>query len=302
MKKKTTIAITVILASILIWYLFIKKYDYVVTFKEKTAPGTIFQGTLDWGDNIKNQDFIESKIISGTPFSKIVQELKTLDSTIVFEWFYKGINDSTTQVKVGVINPKHSILNRIRLPFSSVGIKQFAINKVVQFKKGLDQHLEKHKVKINGFSEIPRQFCAYIQLESDLQNKAQQMIANNSNIMVFLKENNIEIIGKPFLEVNDWDIPNQKIKYNYCFPVKKQDSLPGHNEIKFKNIVARKSIKATYYGNYRTSDRAWFALYDYALRNHLKIEEKPFEIFYDNPFSGGNELEWKAEIYMPIVE
>jgi effector-binding domain-containing protein len=33
--------------------------------------------------------------------------------------------------------------------------------------------------------------------------------------------------------------------------------------VKFKTIPAVKGLQATYFGNFRTSDRAWFALLDY---------------------------------------
>lgn len=302
MKKKTAIFGILILVFGLIWYLFIKKYDYVVTFKVKTAPGTIFQGTLDWGDNLMKTDLISSQTVSKTTFSNIVQELKLKDSTLIFEWFYTGINDSVSKVKVGVIDKKNSFLNRINLPFSSDGIKQIAVNKVNNFKSVLEQHLKKHIVKMNGISEIPEQYCAYISIESTMETKAQQMISNNSAIMLFLRDNHIQIVGKPFLEIYEWDIQNQKVKYNYCFPIKQSDSLPQNNEVKFKKINSKKALKATYYGNYRTSDRAWFTIYDYAIRNDVRIEHTPLEIFYNNPFTGGNELEWRAEIYMPIAE
>ena len=301
MKKKSTLAILSILLVGLGWYLFIKKYDYVVTFKEKTSPGTLFQGTLDWAENLKRIDSVDSKITFKQSFSSIIQELKTKDSTITFHWSYAGINDSITKVKVGIIDTENSLLNRLLLPFTANGIKQFSVSKLWHFKNSLDKHLKKHKVKIDGDAIMPEQFYAYISIESTLQQKAQNMIANNSYIMVFLKENNIQIIGKPIVEVVSWNIPEQKISYNYGFSIKEADSLPFHKDIKYKRILSKKAIKATYYGNYRTSDRAWFALYDYAKRNNLKIEEKPIEIFYDNPFSGGNELEWRAEVFMPLA-
>lgn len=301
MKKLVIIGISSFLAVSLIWYLFIKKYDYVVTFKEKTAPGTIFQGTIDWAENLKKTDSVDSKITFKQSFSSIIQELKTKDSIITFHWSYTGINDSITSVEVGVKDTKNSLLNRILLPFKANGIKQFSVSKLWDFKNSLDKHLKKHKVKIDGEVIMPEQFYAYVSIKSTLQQKAQNMIANNSYIMVFLKENNIKIIGKPIIEVVSWNIPEQKISYNFGFPIKKVDSLPLHKDIKYKSITAKKSIKATYYGNYKTSDRAWFALYDYAKRNNLKMIEKPFEIFYNNPFSGGNELEWRAEVFMPLA-
>ena len=49
-----------------------------------------------------------------------------------------------------------------------------------------------------------------------------------------------------------------------------------------------------------TSDRAWFALLNYAQNKGIAVEEKPIEVFYNNPNMGGDELSWKTEVYMPI--
>ncbi|MDP3314028.1 hypothetical protein [Lutibacter sp.] len=302
MKKKIILGIVLLFSLLILWYLFVKKYDYIVTFKEKTSPGTIFHGALEWNENLIKSDLIESKIIKEIAFSNIKQEFKIKDSTIVFNWDFEGINDSITKVTVGVIDAKNSILNRIMLPFTSNGIKQFAINKVVSFKSGLEQHLDKHKVKFRGISEIPEIFCAYVNVESTLEGKAQEMIANNSTVMVFLNENNIKMVGNPFIEVTSWDIVNKNIKFNYCFPVEKMNYLPKHPMVFFKQITAKKALNTTYFGNYRTSDRAWFSVYDHALRNNIKLTNMPLEIFYNNPYMGGNELEWRAEIFIPIEE
>ena len=95
-------------------------------------------------------------------------------------------------------------------------------------------------------------------------------------------------------------IKNDSIQYNFCFPIKQSDSLPKHPEIKYKRYYEKDAIKATYNGNYITSDRAWYALKEYADRNNIEIDLTPIEIFYNNPNMGGDELQWKAEIFMPI--
>ncbi len=61
-----------------------------------------------------------------------------------------------------------------------------------------------------------------------------------------------------------------------------------------------KGLKATYYGNFRTSDRAWFALQDYAERNNLQLEHRVLEHFLANPFNGGEELEWETKVIIPF--
>jgi effector-binding domain-containing protein len=60
-------------------------------------------------------------------------------------------------------------------------------------------------------------------------------------------------------------------------------------------------LKATYYGNFRTSDRAWFALMDHAKKHNLKLENKVLEHFLSNPFNGGEELQWETKIIIPFA-
>ena len=55
-----------------------------------------------------------------------------------------------------------------------------------------------------------------------------------------------------------------------------------------------------YNGNYITSDRAWYELLDDAERKNIEVHQTPVEVFYNNPNYGGDELNWKAEIYMPL--
>ena len=65
---------------------------------------------------------------------------------------------------------------------------------------------------------------------------------------------------------------------------------------------AKKALMAIYNGNYITSDRAWYALLDYAEKNEIPITGLPLEIFYNNPNMGADEKNWKAEVFMPFAE
>ena len=72
--------------------------------------------------------------------------------------------------------------------------------------------------------------------------------------------------------------------------------------IQYKQYNQVTALKAVYNGNYITSDRAWYALLDYAKQNNIAVNNNPVEVFYNNPNYGGDEMRWKAEIYMPIKE
>jgi len=43
-------------------------------------------------------------------------------------------------------------------------------------------------------------------------------------------------------------------------------------------------------------------LLDYAENHDIVVDKKPLEVFYSNPNFGGDELQWEAEIFMPIKE
>ncbi|MEH6777641.1 MAG: AraC family transcriptional regulator, partial [Maribacter arcticus] len=70
----------------------------------------------------------------------------------------------------------------------------------------------------------------------------------------------------------------------------------------YKKLETTKGIKAIYNGNYITSDRAWYALLRYAKTNGLNVAPNPIEIFYNNPDMGGNSLNWKTEVYLPLID
>jgi len=132
--------------------------------------------------------------------------------------------------------------------------------------------------------------------------KARGMMQNYSLLTSILSAENITMNGTPFVEITNWNTQNDSIAYNFCFPVIKSDSLPVDSRIQYKQYNGAKALKATYNGNYITSDRAWYALVDYAENNDIKIDKKPLEVFYSNPNFGGDELQWKAEIFMPIKD
>ena len=134
-----------------------------------------------------------------------------------------------------------------------------------------------------------------------MQEKAQKMIREDGVITGYLGQNTIPIIGKPYVEILKWDQKTEQLEFNYCFPIAKNTVYVENPVVKFKSIPALKGITATYYGNFRTSDRAWFAILDYAKRNKIELNAKPLEHFLDNPFNGGNELEWKTEIIIPFA-
>ena len=220
--------------------------------------------------------------------------------TLEYTWDINSINDSVTNVSVGVKELNNSIYNRLTAPFFSTSFKEVQIKKITDFRDGLNKHAKTFKVTIDGEATSEETFVAYINLKSVLQEKAQTMIRNDAVITGFLQQNNIKIVGKPYVEVLNWNLDNETLDFNYCFPINKNLKLIDNGVVKFKTIPAAKGLQATYFGNFRTSDRAWFALLNYAKRHDIKLTNKPLEHFLANPFNGGDELTWETKIIMPF--
>jgi effector-binding domain-containing protein len=292
----------VFLMGFLVWYFFIKPFDYIVTFKAKTSPGTLFIGVEEW--NLINQklDSFTYKINDKKAYSFINETINTNGLTLEVVWNFKSINDSVTYVVAGITQKKKSIYNRVTIPFSDTKFEEIVINTIKDFKEDIENQLEKRfKVKYIGMDTIPEITYAYMEFKNiNMRNKAEQMMKYNARLFQFINQNNLKDGKFPFLVIDKWDLNKNTINFRFGFPIKLKDSMPIHKDIKYDVIKPKKALKAIYNGNYRTSDRGWFALHEYAKRHKVKVENKPLEIFYDNPFYGGDELKWKAEIYLPI--
>lgn len=299
--KKYIIGFSGFLLIFLAWYLFIKKSDYCISFKVNTATGTVFQGVQEWSATQYLNQKESYTTLEMRNFDFIKQEMRKENSNILYTWDIKSINDSTTSVTVSIKDLNNSIFNRLTVPFFNTNFKVEQIKKITDFRNGLRKHLDAFKVKIDGEGSSNEVFVAYINLKSVLQEKAQTMIANDEIITGFLQQNNIKIIGKPYVEIENWNLDKETLDFNYCFPIDKNTKVIQDNNVKFKVIPAHKGLTATYYGNFRTSDRAWFALLDYANKNGIKLENKPLEHFLANPFNGGDELQWETKIIIPFA-
>ncbi len=300
--KKTKILIAIILFGSLTWYLLIKPYDYIVRFKVKTSPGALFSGVEEWSLLNQKKDSFSYKITDKKAYKYIHETLQIDEMLLEMNWNFKSINDSITKVVVGITEKENSVYNRISAPFLNTLFKNTAIKTIQDFKDGIDYQLKtKYRVKYIGIETIPEINYAYIESKNiDLRNKAREMMKNNTTLLDFLTKHKLKGGEHPFLLVNKWNLNKNTIDFRFCFPIKQNDSLPAHKDMKFDILRPKKALKAIYNGNYMTSDRAWFALHEYAKRHTIEIEQTPLEIFYNNPHNGGDELKWKAEIFMPI--
>lgn len=300
-RKKIALLLGLLFSLFLVWYLFLKKSDYCISFKVKAATGIIFQGVQEWSfaQSVSQKETYIT--LEKKNFDFIKQEMNKGNTRMEYTWEMKSINDSVTSINVSIKDFNNSIYNRLTAPFFSTSFKVEQIKKITSFKDALENHIKNFKVKIEGEGSSEDTYVAYINLKSVMQEKAQTMIRNDEIITGYLQQNKIKIIGSPYVEIVNWNQDTETLNFNYCFPIEKDAAIVKSEVVHFKTIPALKGLKATYYGNFRTSDRAWFTLLDYAKKNDIKLDNKPLEHFLANPFNGGNELEWETKIIIPYA-
>ncbi|GAA4816142.1 GyrI-like domain-containing protein [Litoribaculum gwangyangense] len=289
---------------ILGWYMFVKPEDYIIKFKVAASPGVLLRQVEEWSLLQNKMDSLSSTLNNKIPFEVIEQSITKGDMSLEINWSFKLINDSITQVLVGVLENENSMYNRITAPFLNTNFKKMSIGLVQDYISGIEYRLKNEfKVKFQGVEKITELRYAYIKIEDiNMLDKASKMMEINDKLVKFLNDNEIKDGELPFLIVDRWNFHENTIDFKYCFPVKHKDTLPSHSLIRYGKLPSGKALKAIYNGNYRTSDRAWFTLHDYAKRHGIAIQNKPIEFFKNNPFLGGDELTWVTEVYMPILD
>ena len=295
--KKIILFIGIILIVGVVWYLFIKPNDYQVNLKVKTFPGTINQIIKTWNNTLDGSKMIEQE--SGD-LLRLKQQIQFGDSIHIYSWHIVPETDSTSKVKVFIKDPQHSFKNKLTVPFSDTDFEKRSRKTLLDFNKKLNEHISNFKVKIIGKQHIDSTFCACTTQTTTQFGKARGMMKDFPLLDGFLATNGLKLNGRPFLEVTKWDMVKDSLTFNFCYPIIKSDTLPQHPDLSYKQSPLINAIKAEYYGNYITSDRAWYALLDYAKKNNLEINALPIEVFHNNPNMGGEELKWKTEVYLPL--
>ncbi len=295
--KRIVFGVLILLIGVFTWYLLIKKYDYEITFNANLAPQGVYhqvKKTKPGEHNTKKENIINT--------SSLTQEVTVDHEKVILDWHFKRIQDTITKIRVGIVSKEHSIQNRLRVLVGSSTMVKLVKEDLINFRKQLKRYTSTFKVIIEGETDIPAMETLSVSSKIKRSGKAEEMMTHNSYLYPKLVERNVSKSGFPFVKIKNWNQEKDIIHLDFGFPIVYTDSLPVDSKITYTKVASQKALKATYYGNYRTSDEAWFILLEHAIAHHISVDLKPLEIFYNNPMQGGNELQWKAEVFLPIIE
>jgi len=281
-----------------IWYFLLKDYQYQVSFNTNEPPAVMFKHILDW-DSYK-RDNEEISLIDKQKYSEIVQSLNYGDSSFVYKWRLKRNPDGGTKITAYISDTRNKFIQQLTVPFGANDFVHRSIKNVKDVANAQKLIAETYNVHSISDTTIQQKYCAYLPLRSSINDKAPAMLQGIALIMEYIKGNEIELTGDPFLQVTEWDEEQEMISFDFCFPIKQMDSMPPHPSVLLKTTETVEGIKAEFNGNYRDSEVAWYYLLDHANEKGIDVISKPLEIYQNDPHAGGDPLTWKAQVFLPL--
>jgi effector-binding domain-containing protein len=274
--------------------------DYQAHFTVKATPDIAYYNILNWNIWNRNESSFKIDILNKTPVSNISQKVSLIDTTFIFKWEFKKLNDSITMVRAYVSDPDRKFYNRLTVPFINTRFKNGVRNNLLDIKTRMELMLEKFHYKFTGYHPFEKKSCVYINLKSTPGGKARAMMLNVTELNQFVKKNKLELDGNPFLIIHDWNESKDSVNFDFCFPISRIGAVPEHPKIKFMTVDSMEALKTDFYGNYSITNIIWYNLAEEVKKQGYRSNNKLIEVYFNDPHSGGNDLEWKAEIYMGI--
>ncbi|CAM4045142.1 GyrI-like domain-containing protein [Gillisia hiemivivida] len=307
MKKIILLFLTLLLSG-LIWYLFIKKYDYQFTMDAKYGPGNSYHDILEW--KRFNPELTEDNIavIQGEPFKNLTQKVNSFsNSQIEFYWEFEKRNDSLTEVVLNVRSEENSLVNRLDIinPFVKSKYIDSLKQNLLTFRQRLKNEQTAYRIQITDSIIIsPALDCiCHISENIPVKGKAIEMVGTIDILEDYILNRNLKLTGNPFVKIIKWNREENIIDFEFCFPVNLVQDIRPTEEVKFRQFPSSTALKAVFNGNYRLSHKAWFDLLYTADEKNLKTQGLPLEVFYNNPnVESTPSPTWKAVIYLPVAE
>ena len=118
MKKIIRIGAIALLVG-LIWLLFLKPNDYVAVVEAKTTAGVINQTLKTWSKALDS-----SEIRQGVDLNSLSQTVVFNDSAYAFEYDIHAVNDSLSEVRIGVNLEKNNWGLRLSISFQILILRE----------------------------------------------------------------------------------------------------------------------------------------------------------------------------------
>jgi effector-binding domain-containing protein len=162
---------------------------------------------------------------------------------------------------------------------------------------------KKFDITVNGITEYGGGFYLYKTSNANNNNISSVMAQQFGSITSYMAQHSIGFNGMPLTVYQTMNMEDGTVIMSNGIPVKEKIDTSDSTDILCGYIPKTKVLKTTLKGNYTNLSQAWKTAMAYVAENNLvPSEEKPFEIYTNDPADFPNPADWITEIYIPIKE
>ena len=276
-----------------------KKPDTKITYSEQTKG---VGGSYSWEDD---DGVGNMKTISATPYESIEQSMQfdNYEPSKV-TWSFTPTENGKTNVTWTMKGDKVPFVFKLYAVFSGGFDKMIGPD----FERGLEkldsivvESTKKYEITINGITEYGGGFYLYKTINAKDSNISQKMAEQYGSLMNYVTQNNIAMAGMPLTVYNEMNTENGTVIMSNGLPVNQKIEVSEDTDISCGYLPKTSVLKTTLTGNYTNLADAWDVALKYIADNNLvQSEEKPFEIYTNDPGEFPNPANWITEIYIPL--
>lgn len=278
-----------VLLTCIVGYFTLLPFDYKITFKSTNAPWLFY--------HIIQLNQQEVTLIKQGENELAFESKPKEDSNYRLVWNMQSLENEETSVEVEVHFTQNRISEKMKILLGQSHAVNQTLDELKKLTDGLVTESSQYRWDTLQEDQIGSASCLCKSIESKISEKANQMNKNIDGIARYLP------IGKkdpPRLYINDMDLEEQTIQFDFCFPLPKKYELP---ELKDETLFvteqpAIKGYAQAFFGNFSQSHRGWFKAIQKLEIVEKQIQFPAVEVFYDSPFSFSPENKWKSILYL----
>lgn len=274
--------------------------DYRASFTTEASPDVVYFHLLNWKNWNRKLSGVEIRVTEKQALQSVSSQVVLPDTILDFHWKIRALSDSSTEVRACVSDPDRRLKNRLSAPLFPTAFRRGVRMNILDLMQRLETLRKTFHFEFRGPSYFEARACVYMTLNCDIRQKAATMMATVTELNQFVRQNKLGLEGHPFLLIHDWKVGSDSIRFDFCFPIREQEAIPPHPLISFKHVEGMAAVQSDFYGNYSITDASWFDLAEEAEKMGYTSNGRLIEVYHNDPHSGGNEREWKAEIFLGV--
>ena len=175
---------------------------------------------------------------------------------------------------------------------------------LTKMKSFMEKELTTYNIMVMGKTVKTKDFYLGYTITGSVANVDKNIAVILPKLLNFIKTNNIEIKGEPFVIYDKkYNRNNSKVSYTICVPIKEEIITSPGSEFEGGILEPFTALKTTLKGDYLNLKNAWATSSKYLQEKTLVIDttKNYIEVYRNGMQQSKNPSEWITDIYFPIV-